>query len=73
MQGDKTTSERELRQAPPRAGKSWGCLGGPLPPPLPAPSSPLSPLLWTFYCIPPNPCTGTLTPRVMACGVTGVR
>ena len=27
MQGDKTISERELRQVPPRAGKSWGCLG----------------------------------------------
>ena len=54
MQGDKTTSERELRQAPPRAGKSWGCLGGGSPS---APSCPLlSPLPLTvdFLLHPPK-------------------
>lgn len=75
VQGDKTTSERELRQRPPREGEFWGCPGqGALSLcPFPAPSSPLTPLLWTFHCIPPSSCAGTLTPGVMACGVTGVR
>lgn len=55
MRGDKTTSERELRQTPPRAGKSWGCLGGgPLPLPYSCPLLSPHPLAVDFLLHPPK-------------------